>query len=211
MNHITDALQWRYATKQFDTTKQLDQAQLDVLLHALQLSPSSYGLQPWKFIVVTNPDIRSKLRAAAWDQPQVTDASHLIVFAAKTNITESTVDEYITSIAETRNIAIEELESFSTAIKASIQGKTAAQRTEWAARQAYIALGVLLTAAADARIDAAPMEGFDPAQFNTILGLTDKDLTAVVIAGLGFRSEADPAASMKKARFAKDRVFHHVT
>lgn len=211
MNHITDALEWRYATKQFDPAKTLSQAQLDVLLHALQLSPSSFGLQPWKFIVVTNPDVRAQLRAAAWGQPQVTDASHLIVFAAKTNITEATVDEYIASIAETRNSTIEELEGFSAMIKGSVQGKTLEQRTEWAARQAYIALGVLLTAAAVARIDAAPMEGFDPEQFNTILGLTEKHLTAVVIAGLGFRSETDSAATLKKARFAKDHIFHHVT
>lgn len=206
MRSPVQGLQWRYATKKFDTTKKLSPEQLEVLLECLRLSPSSFGLQPWKFIVVTNPEIRSRLREAAWGQPQVTDASHLVVFAAKTDLSEKSVDEYIQSIIDTRGAKKEDIEGYSQMMKGSIQPKSAQERTAWATRQAYIALGVLITAAAIEQIDVAPMEGFDPARFDSILGLSEKNLTSVVIAGIGFRSPEDQAAAAKKVRFDTEDV-----
>ncbi len=211
MGNIHDALQWRYATKQFDTTKKLTDEQISELLEDVRLSPSSFGLQPWKLIAITNPEVRLKLRAAAWGQPQVTDASHLIVFAAKTNLTEASVDEYIQLIAKTRNIEVEALSELSAMMKGSLHHRNPEQRTEWAARQAYIALGVLVAAAADAKIDVSPMEGFDPLQFNEILGLDALNLTASVIAGVGFRLATDPNATLHKVRFAKEDIITHIT
>lgn len=210
MTHLTEALQWRYATKQFDTSKKLTDEQINELLEVIRLSPSSFGLQPWKLIVVTNPEVRAKLRAAAWGQPQVTDASHLIVFAAKTNLTETSVDEYMELIAKTRNIDVEALSELSAMMKGSLHHRNPEQRTEWAARQAYIALGVLVAAAADAKIDVSPMEGFDPLQFNEILGLDAMNLTSAVIAGVGFRLNTDPNATLNKVRFAKEDIITYV-
>lgn len=214
MKNITEALQWRYATKKFDATKKLTATQLDVLLEALALSPSSYGLQPWKFIIVTNNDVRTKLRAAAWGQPQITDASHLIVFAAKNNLSDDSVDEYIQSRIDTHGTEVKEVNDYRNAIKGMMQDMLAKlspkERTEWAARQVYIALGILLSAAAMEGIDACPMEGFDPKQFDEILGLEKLGLESKVIATLGFRSESDSSAQLPKTRFPKEKLFIEV-
>jgi len=206
MSSLVSALQWRYATKQFDASKKLTAEQLNDLLEATRLSASSFGLQPWKFIVVSNPAIREQLKAAAWGQPQVTDASHLIVFAAKTNLNDTSVDEYMQSIADTRQIPVTALADLSAMMKGSIASRTPEQNLEWAKKQCYIALGTLLSAAAVAQIDASGMEGFNPAQFDEILGLKALNLTAAVIAPVGFRSEADAASKMAKVRFPLSEV-----
>ncbi len=200
------ALQWRYATKQFDTTKKLTAEQLDTLLEAMRLSASAFGLQPWKFIVVNNPAVRAKLRAAAWGQPQVTDASHFIVLAAKTDLSDESVDAYIHSIAQTRQQTPADLASLATVIKGFLARHTPEQRIEWAKKQAYIALGTLLSAAAVERIDAGGMEGFDPAQFDEILGLAPLHLTTAVAAPIGFRSNQDATAQLAKVRFPISEV-----
>ncbi len=206
MKNIIEALNWRYATKVFDPQKKLTSAQLDTLLEATRLSASSYGLQPWKFIVVTNPAIRTKLREAAYNQPQLTDASHVVVFTVKKNIDAALVDEYIASIAATRKMKVEDLKGFADTMKGSIAGRTPEQAKEWASRQVYIALGTLLSAAATEQIDACPMEGFDPKKFDEILGLDTYGVESRAIVTLGFRSEGDTLPKMAKVRFPKSEV-----
>ena len=210
MKNTIEALNWRYATKQFDTSKKLSQEQLDMLLEAARLSPSSFGLQPWKFIVVTNPAIRAKLREAAWGQAQITDASALIVFAVKKNINATLVDEFIASVAKTRGLKPEDLKEYADSIKGSIASRTLEGAKEWASRQVYISLGVLLTTAAQAEIDACPMEGFDSKKFDEILGLDALGLESRVLATVGFRSPTDKTAAYKKSRFSKGEVIVEV-
>lgn len=203
---LIDALKWRYATKVFDSHKKLSAAQLDALLEALHLCPSSFGLQPWQFIVVSNPQVRAQLRTASFDQPQITDASHLIIFAAQKDITDEVIDRYLQSIVDIRGVNIESLQSRSTMIKEWTNAKTLQERKEWATRQVYIALGILLAAAALEGIDACPMEMFDQKKFDEILGLGALNLESRVIAAVGFRSASDAYAQAKKVRFPKDQV-----
>lgn len=206
MNHILDAMQWRYATKVFDAEKKLTEEQLNTLFEAVRLSPSSFGFQMWQAIVVTNPEIREKLCQAGYGQPQITDASHLIIFAAKRDLGNSTVDEFIELTARERGMSVSELQTYANMMKQSILSRSEKERIEWASRQAYIALGVLLVTAAHEGIDACPMEGFDANAFDEILGLKEKGLATCVIAAIGFRSEKDQTAQLKKIRFPKDEV-----
>lgn len=203
--NVVDAMKWRYAVNKFDA-KKLSDSEIDGLLQSVILSPSSFGLQPWKFIVVTNPDIRQKLREAGYGQPKISESSHLIVFAVKKNINDALVDSFMTTVSKVRGIPLEGLKGYSDMLKGSIARKTAEQRIEWAARQAYIALGVLITTAAIHGIDAAPMEGFDPKKFDEILGLEKLGLESKVIAAVGFRASDDPSALVKKVRYTKDQV-----
>jgi nitroreductase len=206
MENVIEALNWRYAVNRFDTAKKLSTVQINELLEAVRLTPSSYGLQPWKFIVVTNPEVRAKLQAAGYNQPKISEASHLIVFAVPTKIDDTLVDTYVQSVSKIRGVPLESLKGYADMIKGSIAGKTPEQRIEWAARQAYIALGVLLTAAAVWRIDAGPMEGFDPAKFDEILGLDELGLRSVVIAAVGYRVIDDVPAEHKQVRFPLKEV-----
>jgi nitroreductase len=206
MSTIIEALNWRYATKKFDPSKQLTAEQLDVLTESLRLSASSFGLQPWKFVVVSNPETKAQLRAAAWDQPQLTDASHIIVMTTRTPITPDTVAHHIENVATAKGIPVAALEGYTNMITGFLEGKTQEQLAGWAARQTYIALGTLLTVAAHEQIDACPMEGFDPKQFDEILGLPAMGLTSVVIAAVGFRSTEDENATAGKVRFPKSEV-----
>ena len=210
MQNIIDAFKWRYATKQYDTDKKLTAEQLDRLLKSIELTPTSYGLQAYKALIITNPETRVKLRAAAWDQPQITDASHLIVFAVPTNLNDAHIDTFIAKIAKVRNVSEESLAGYSEMMKGALSHKTPEQKTEWLARQAYIALGFLLSTAALEHIDATPMEGFDPKQFDEILGLTQENLTSVVVAPLGFRSETDEYAKLTKVRFGREEIIREV-
>ncbi len=211
MQHIISALEWRYATKQFDPSKKVQEKDIDILLEALRLAPSSFGLQPWKFVVVTNPEVRATLREAGYNQPQITDASHLIVFAVEKNIDDAFVDRFVRSISETRGVPETALEGYAAMMKGAIAAKTPEQRIDWAARQAYLALGVLVTAGALMNIDITPMEGFDPKKFDEILELDKKGLASQVIAVVGYRMPDDPAAAMKKVRYPKEQMVIEVT
>lgn len=207
MSDILKALKWRYATKQFDTTKKLTAEQLHILKEALRLAPSSFGLQPWHFIVVESVELRKKLRAAGYDQAQITDASHFIVVASEKRVDAALVEKYMNNVATVKNVPVASLDGLSGMLNGAIatKGETGAQ--EWAARQAYIAVGVLVAAAAVEGIDAAPMEGFNPQQFDEILGLDKRGLTSLVMVALGFRKEDDPAAVAPKVRYSEDQVF----
>lgn len=207
---LTDKLKWRAAIKDFDTTKKLTADQLNALLTAIQLAPTSLGLQSFKVIVVEDVETRQKLREAGYNQAQITDASQLLVFASKTNIDQQFGKEYIDLIANTRGVKREDLSGFEQMVLGSINGQTDEQKVQWSHKQVYIALGFLLTMAADLGIDATPMEGFDVAKFNEILDLPAHGLTASVIAAVGFRSESDVYSKLAKVRKPKEDLFIHV-
>ena len=203
---IQSALEWRYATKLFNTDKKISETDLDQLLETVRLAPSSLGLQPWKVIVVTNTEVREKLKAAAWNQAQISEASHLVIFLARKTLDEAYVDSYLHEAMKTRNQTTEDVMDYKKMIMGSVASRTPEAIKEWNARQAYIALGFLLESAALMKIDACPMEGFDPLQFDTILGLDKADYGSVVIAAIGYRSNGDKYALAPKVRFAKKDI-----
>lgn len=206
MSNTLENLMWRYATKKYDTTKKLTDEQRHLIMEALRLAPSSFGLQPWKFVHVTNPETREKLKAAAWGQPQITDASDFFVLCSKTVLDDAYVEKYMESIATTRGITTESLAPFEQMVKGSIMARSEFV-AEWNARQVYIPLGFALATAAEHHIDTSPMEGFDAKQFDEILGLTEQGLASRVLLAVGFRAEDDDAQHYKKARFGAEDVF----
>ncbi|QJE96556.1 NAD(P)H-dependent oxidoreductase [Luteolibacter luteus] len=208
---LVEQLSWRYATKQFDADRKVPAEQWSALEQALLLSPSSLGMQQWAFVVVENPVVREELKAASWGQSQITDASHLVVFAAKKDVTEKDVGHYMERIAEVRGVSQEDLSGFRGMITGSIlQGKSAAERAVWTSRQVYIPIGVLLTSAALMGLDACPMEGIDPSAYDRILGLGEKDLTALAVVAVGYRSNEDGYSKLPKVRFTEEEVILHV-
>jgi len=208
---LIQQLNWRYATKQFDPSRKISTSDWATLEEALRLSPSSGGLQPWKFIVVTDPAVRARLTPAAFGQAQIKDASHLAVFAAKTNFSEADVDAHVSQVAQAQGAPVEKLAALRNMLVGGIvQRYDAAARYAWAQNQAYIALGNLLTSAALLGIDACPMEGFDRAQFDEILGLKAKGLASAVIATLGYRLPTDKYATAPKVRFPKEQLFINI-
>ena len=195
------ALRWRYATKAFDPNRKIPAATWATLQEALVLSASSFGLQPYKFIVVDEPAMRARLLPHAWNQRQVVDASHFIVFAARTAVTEAEIDRFVGRIVEVRGGSREALAGFREMMAGSLLGDEASRRVpQWTARQAYLALGNLLTCAAALAVDACPMEGFAPAEFDKELGLAAQGYTAVVCCALGYRSAGDKYAKVAKVR-----------
>lgn len=209
-NQIINALNWRYATKQFNADKKLTEDQLELLLEAVQLSPSSYGLQPYKVLVISNQKVKAELKAAAYGQTQLTDASHIIVFARTKTYTTAEVDKFAENIAQTRSIEVSMIKDYVDMMKGTVSSRSQEELANWNARQAYIALGVLLETAALNEIDACPMEGFDSAQFDAILGLDELNLSSVVIAPIGFRADEDVYQHFKKVRKSKDDLFIHI-
>ena len=204
------SLEWRYATKAFDTRK-LPDATWAALEESLRLAPSSYGLQPWKFIVVNDPALRAKLRPVSWNQSQVTDASHLVVFARRTEVTEADVNEFFNQMVSERSADATKLEPYRQMMLGGVvNGKDAAGQKEWAARQLYIALGQLMGAAAAMAIDTCALEGIDPAAYTDILGLQGTGYEVVVACAVGYRSAEDKFAGMKKIRFPAARVISRV-
>jgi len=210
-HQLIDQLNWRYATKQYDPTRKISAADWATLEEALVLSPSSLGLQPWAFLVVDDPAVRARLMAASYGQPQVTDASHLVVFTTKINVGEADIDAHVRRTAEVRGIPVESLAGLRTmAVRSIVQGMNDTERRVWATNQAYIALGNLVTSAALLGIDATPMEGIEKSRYDDILGLKVRGLTTSVIATLGYRAEGDKYAIIPKVRFAREQVVQHV-
>jgi nitroreductase len=206
-HQLISQLNWRYATKQFDPGRKISPEDWSALEQALVLTPSSFGLQPWKFVVVTDHATREKLVPVSWGQRQVADASHLVVFAIKTNLTEADVDHYLKLVTEVRGGAPAALAGYRDMMVGSLfKGRDDAARREWAAHQVYIALGNFLTSAALLGIDACPMEGIQPAQYDEILGLGQRGLSTVVVATAGYRAAGDKYAALKKVRFPKEDV-----
>lgn len=203
---IVSALNWRYATKVFNPEKKLSDKDLNTILEVIRLTPSSLGIHPWKALVVSNREVRTKLKAAAWNQAQVSDASHLIIFASRKNLDETYVDSYMKVVTNTRNQKKEDVQGYKKMIMNSFTGRTPEAIKEWNAKQAYIALGILLESAALMKIDACPMEGFDAAQFDVILGLDKSEYGTVVMAAVGYRSETDVYSKILKVRFPKKDI-----
>jgi len=209
LREVNDALNWRYATKAFYSSRILSEEELQLVLESLRLTASSYGLQPWKFIVVKDKTIRQKIKEAAWNQAQVSDASHLLVLTSLDDLSEGYVEDFIEFTAKERGIDPKNLADYRKMILGSLtQSKEKLQ--EWMAKQVYIALGNLLTTCAVAGIDACPMEGFDRNAVDKILALDKKGLKSVVLCPIGFRSKDDKYSQLKKVRFAKKDVIVEV-
>lgn len=206
-NTFIENQNWRYATKKFDASKKISSQDLETLKEAIRLSSSSYGLQPYKIFIIEDTDLREKLKPAAWNQTQITDASQLIVFANITNFGDSHIDEYLNNIVNTRSLALESIEGYGSFMKSKILSLTNEERSNWTSKQTYLALGNLLNAAADLKIDVTPMEGFEKEAFNEILGLKEKGLNASVIATIGYRHEEDATQHYKKVRKSNEELF----
>ncbi|MBL8765137.1 MAG: NAD(P)H-dependent oxidoreductase [Phycisphaerae bacterium] len=210
---LIERLLWRYAVKKFDPAKKIPEASWAALERAMVLAPSSYGLQPWRFVVVTTPAVRARLREASWGQPQITDASHLVVFARKVEVTVADVDAYVRRIAEVRAVPGQSLDEYRGMMTRSVgapAGLPGGSMETWTRSQVYIALGVFLTSAAMLGIDACPMEGFVPAPYDEILGLRAQGFAAVVVATAGYRGADDALASMPKVRARHEDVVRRV-
>lgn len=210
-NQLIKQLNWRYATKQFDSGRKISPEDWAALEDALVLTPSSFGLQPWKFVVVTEPAIREKLVSASWEQRQVADASHLVVFAIQKNLGEEYIDRHLNRMMEVRGIPRESLAPYRNMMVGSLIKRLGeAERNGWAAKQVYIALGNFLTCAALLGIDACPMEGIESTKYDEILGLDRQGLNTVVAAAAGYRAASDKYSQAKKVRFARDQVLMRV-
>ena len=203
------ALHFRYATKQFDPERKVAEETWEVLEQALVLAPSSFGLQPWKFIVINSPDLRARLRQHSWSQSQITDAARLVVFTTRTDMTEPDVDRFMNRLAAVQGRDPETLEGYRNIVVSFAAAMNREARHAWNARQTYIALGQFMLAASLLGLDTCPMEGFVPAKFDEILGLEKEGRTAAVLCPVGYRSADDRYAGLPKVRFeAKDVIEH---
>ncbi|MBL9188658.1 MAG: NAD(P)H-dependent oxidoreductase [Opitutaceae bacterium] len=204
---LVAALNWRYATKKFDPAKTIPAAEWAALEQALVLTPSSIGLQPWKFVVVTDPGVRAQLAAASYRQTQPADCSHFVALAVRRDLDVDHVDRHIGRMAEVRGIAVETLAKFRAMTLGNLDRARAEGRLDtWQMHQIYIALGQFMAAAAVLGIDTCPMEGIDPAQYDEILGLTGSGYTTVVACAAGYRAADDKYATTPKVRFKPEDV-----
>ncbi len=207
MSNFIQNATWRYATKKFDATKKVSNTDLETLKEAIRLSASSFGLQPYKVFIIENKAIREKLLPATWNQQQIIDASHVIVFANDVNMGDNQVDNYMNNVITTRGITFEDVKGYANFVKSFVGNLPQEVKNNWTAKQTYIALGNLLNAAAELKIDVTPMEGFAPEQYNEILGLNQLGLNASVIATIGYRHEEDGTQQIAKVRKSKEELF----
>jgi nitroreductase len=207
---LLNALRWRYATKAFDASRQIDASTWNALENALVLTASSYGLQPWKFLVITDAAIRAELRPHSWNQSQITDCSHLVVLLKKRAITAADADRLIEVTAATRGIDATLLEGYRNMIQVDlIDGPRSQIIDQWSGNQVYIALGNLLTSAALLGVDTCAIEGFSPADYDRILGLESSEYKSCVVCACGYRSADDKYASLAKVRYAANDLIEH--
>ncbi|MGO2101424.1 MAG: NAD(P)H-dependent oxidoreductase [Psychroflexus halocasei] len=212
MNDILKEYKWRYATKKFNPEKKISDKDMSVLKEAMRLAPSSYGLQPYEILIIKNDEIRKELcEKAGMNQPQIKDASHLIVFARNTKINEDYLDYFINKVSETRSIPKEDLKSRQQLMSTAVIQQSEDWKTNWAKNQAYIGLGNLLSNASRLQIDACPMEGFVTEKFDKILNLEEKNLSTAVIATLGYRDESDAAKNAEKVRKTEEEFFNYIS
>lgn len=207
MTELLNSLNWRYATKKYDASKKVSAEDLKTLKEATKLSVSSMGLQPYKILVIENPELRAKLQPAAYGQSAIVDASQLFVFAIEKNIGDKQIEKYMQNISETRGIPVESLDGFSGMIKGFVAGLDENGKDNWAKKQVYLALSTLINTASFLKIDATPMEGFNPEQFDEILGLDKLELSTAVIATVGYRHEEDATQHFKKVRKSNEELF----
>lgn len=209
-DQLLAALNWRYATKQFDPSRKIPADVWDAFEESLVLTPSSFGLQPWKFIVVRDPAVRARLQPESWNQPQVTEASHFVVLASRTDLTKADIDSWIARLAEVQNKTADDLAPLQGMIAGFAETMSCEARHAWNTRQVYIALGQLMTSAAVLGIDTCPMEGISAAAYDRILGLEGSGYATAVACALGYRSADDKYAIMPKARFERSAVIKSV-
>jgi nitroreductase len=214
MSHTTPEklirqLNWRYATKQFDSTRKIPNDLWAALEESLILTPSSFGLQPWKFLVIKDPAVREKLKAVSWGQNQITEGSHLVVFAAKKENTPADVEAYINSIAAVRQQPADS-PGLAGLKKVILNYNSSVPNLPWNSKQVYIALGNFMTSAAMLGIDTCPMEGLDPVKYDEILGLTETNLATAVACVAGYRASTDKYGALPKVRFAKEELIQYI-
>ncbi|WP_422089231.1 NAD(P)H-dependent oxidoreductase [Tenacibaculum ovolyticum] len=205
MNSI-ESLQWRYAVKKFDENKSLSETQINTLKEAFNLTATSYGLQPVKMVVIKNKEIQQKLVEHSWNQPQVQQASHVLVLCIPKEYGTKDVDNYFSLVKATRNTPDEILNPFKEMLTSSIGSKSSEELKVWNKNQAYIALGNLMTVAANEQIDSCPMEGFVPEKYDEILELNQHNLTSVLVLPVGFRAEDDYMKDLIKVRKKTEEV-----
>lgn len=207
---LIDHLNWRYATKKMDPAKAVPQEKVDAIVEAIRMAPTSSGTQPFELILVTNPEVLTEIQAAAGDQTPITDGSHLLVFAAWDNYTDDRIDA-VTQLNKDARGEIPLIDQYYGNLKANYVPRDAEVNYAHAARQAYIALGVALVAAAEQEVDSTPMEGFDPASVDKILGLKERGLRSVVLLPLGYRDPTgDWLLAMKKVRKTRETMVTQV-
>jgi nitroreductase / dihydropteridine reductase len=200
MNHIIRDLNWRYATKKFDSSLKISEENFAILKEAMRLSPSSYGLQLYKFIVIENSSLREKLKQHSWNQNQITDASHLIVLCRYSAVNENHINQMMKLTAELREISLVDTQKYADFLKMTIRNFDVEKMSNWTTNQVYIALGFLMQTAASLKIDSCPIEGFENDAYDAILNLNEKGLKSVVVCALGYRDEKDVNQFKKKVR-----------
>lgn len=206
-DQLLDALNWRYATKKFDPARKIPTEAWNALEQSLVLSPSSYGLQPWRFVVVTDQATKDRLRSHSWNQAQVSECSHLVVLAVREHMTIADVDKFVARTAEVRGTTIDSVAGYRNAmIKDIVEGPRSKRAFEWASCQAYIAFGVLMTSAAVLAVDTCPLEGISPSKYDEELGLPAKGFRTIAACALGYRHAEDKYATLPKIRFVTDDV-----
>lgn len=207
---LVAAMNWRYATKKFDPSRAIPTSTWNALAESLVLTPSSYGLQPWKFVIVTNKEIMERLVPHSWNQRQVADCSHLVVFALRKNVDTAHVDSFISRTAEVRGIDASSIEGYRKMMLSDVvHGPRSLHANEWAARQTYIALGNFMTSAALLQVDTCPLEGIDAAKYDKELGLPERGYATVVACAAGYRASDDKYSAAVKVRFPVEQVLEY--
>ena len=204
---LLEQLQWRYAVKRFDPERRIDDETWSVLEEALILTPSSYGLQPWKFIVITDQSLKDQLPAISWNQKQPRDCSHMVVFASRRTMDAEHIDRYMQSVVTTRKLQSGAMDKYRNMLVGIVE--QIHDPLDWNARQVYIALGQLMVSAALLGIDTCPMEGIDLAGYDELLQLTDTEFTTLVGCAVGYRHPDDIQATATKVRFSRDDLIEH--
>lgn len=208
--NIIDNLKWRYATKHYDTTRKISNQNIELLKEAVNLTASSYGLQPYKVFIISDPIVRKELSDASWGQRQVTEASHLFLFCNMLNVSNKEIDNFFKLRAQINNLDIDESKDYREIVKAQMASMTPEQMSIWASKQTYIALGTLMAACAEFKIDSSPMEGFNKEKYDTILGLKEMGLTSSVMLAVGYRDLQDPFLAFKKVRKPLEEIFVNI-
>jgi nitroreductase/dihydropteridine reductase len=198
--NLTTAMNWRYATKKFDPERVVSEPVIEALLETGNLAATSYGLQPFQFVVIQDQELRDKLVASSYGQRQVADASHVIVIATRTDVDANYISDYISLVEQRRGLEAGTMEDYKNIMIGTMGSMSETERLEWAAKQAYLVLGTMLAACAVLEIDSCPMEGFVPAEYDDLLGLKQQNLHAAVVLPVGYRSDDDVAQHQSKVR-----------
>jgi nitroreductase len=203
---LLNSLKWRYATKEFDTDKKISLGTWDTLEQSMVLTPSSFGLQPWKFITITCQKTKVDLLEHSWHQRQVTDCSHMVVLCARDGMGQQDIEDWLDQLAQTRGVSRDSLQGYADMMNGFFSTMDYSKTLAWAKNQVYIALGQLMTSAAVLGVDACPMEGIVHAEYDRILGLKNTGFATTVACAMGYRSDDDKYAELPKVRYSGDKI-----